>query len=174
MPSDPREASSGCRLGDTVWLGGREDRRLETEEIDSRLLGTCTGGGMGRENEEDRSDGVSSSTTAVLAPGCVDCCCWNCCSWACWLRIICSRRFYLTLVGLLSFFKLKKDLPLAPLAPVLIPGVARQGKVRAGGAGPLSRRRGCRRDWWDWPYGMHGRWRSGDRARGSRRDFPRR
>ena len=67
MPSVALGASCGCKLGDVAWLDGREDRRLESDEIESRLLGTA-GGGIGRENEAERSDGVSSMT-AVLVVG---------------------------------------------------------------------------------------------------------
>lgn len=44
---------------------------------------------------------------------------------------------------------LEDDLPLAPLAPVLTPDAALLETVPVGGAGLLSQRRGCRRDWWD-------------------------
>lgn len=67
MPSGPRDASLGRRFGDAVWLEGREDRRLEREEMERRLLGPVAGGGKGEKNVADRSDAgvVVSSMTAV-------------------------------------------------------------------------------------------------------------
>lgn len=78
VPSEPREISCGRMFGEVVRLGGR----LESDEMDGRLLDGAGGGMLGK-NEVDRSDdGVISSITA--APDCGFCWfCWRCCSWAC-------------------------------------------------------------------------------------------
>ena len=117
-PSVPRDDSDdpgrGRRLGEVVWLDGREGRRLERDDescVGGRLAlaGGCAGiAGNGAERSEE---GVESSTAVddgcccccpcvcvCVCPcpcaccGC--CCCWSCCNWTCWLLIICSSRFY--------------------------------------------------------------------------------